>query len=86
MQKKVRIAIESKQHPSYYLSKRPTDLTHDLDKAITFYDIGDASEFMLNNQYAPIETECYRYVRIEITKRVMEDEEDANTESGTEES
>jgi hypothetical protein len=86
MQTKIRIAIESKQYPSYYLSKRPTDLTSDLDKAITFYDIGDASEWMLNSQYAPIDTECYTYVRIEITKRVLGDEEDANTESGTEES
>jgi hypothetical protein len=79
MQTKIRIAIEHKQYPTNYLSKRPTELTHDLDRAITFYDIGDASEWMLNSQYAPIDQESYRYVRVEITKRVLEDEEDADS-------
>jgi len=76
MQVKIRIIVAHKAHTAYYLSKRPPELTHDLDRAITFVDMAEASEWMLNSQYAPIDHESYEYKRMEVTKRVLGDESD----------
>lgn len=76
MQTKIRIAIAHKEYKGSYINKSSSGLTTDLDAAITFKDVGEASEWLLNCRYAPIEKEFYTYARIEITKRDMEDKED----------
>lgn len=74
MQIKFRILIEHKIHKNYYLNRMSDGLTHDLDAAMPFRDIGEASEFLLNNQYAPQDKEFYTYAKMKITKEIMEDE------------
>lgn len=74
MQTKVRIAIAHKEYKGSYINKGATQLTTDLDGALTFKDISDASEWLLNAMYAPIDKECYKYAQIEITKRDLEED------------
>jgi hypothetical protein len=76
MQTKIRIAIAHKEYKGSYINKRSDGLTTDLDAVISFKDEGEASEWLLNCIYAPEDKECYTYARVEITKRVLEDEED----------
>jgi hypothetical protein len=75
MQTKVRIAIAHKEYSGSFINRRSDGLTTDLDNAMTFKDLSEASEFFLNNMYAPKDKECYCYKSIEVTKRVLEDEE-----------
>ncbi|WP_405460140.1 hypothetical protein [Paenibacillus sp. HJGM_3] len=79
MQTKIRIAIAHKQYSGSYINRGASGLTTDLDAAITFKDIGEASEWLLNAYYAPVDKECYKYARIEVTKRELEDEDNANS-------
>jgi hypothetical protein len=74
VQKKIRTIIAHKELPGSYINRGASGLTTDLDAAITFHDIGEASEWLLNAIYAPVDKESYRYVQIEITKRVLEEE------------
>ena len=76
MQIKIRIAIAHKEYTGNYINRGASGLTTDLDAALTFKDESDASEWLLNAIYAPIDKECYTYSRIEITKRVLEVEKD----------
>lgn len=75
MQIKERIVIAHKEYTGSYINRRSDGLTTDLDSAMTFKDIGEASEFLLNNMYSPVDKECYTYKQIKITKEVMEAEE-----------
>jgi hypothetical protein len=76
MQTKIRVVISHKEYKGSYINRGSNGLTTDLDSAITFKDEGEASEWLLNAIYAPEDKECYTYARIEITKRVLEDEPD----------
>lgn len=76
MQTKIRVAIAHKEYTGNYINRGASGLTTDLDAALTFRDEGEASEWLLNAIYAPVEKEQYTYARIEITKRVLEVELD----------
>lgn len=76
MQTKIRVAIAHKQYSGSFINRGASALTTDLDKALTFYDIADASEWLLNAIYAPVDKECYRYALIRVTKEELEDEPD----------
>lgn len=76
MQTKLRIVIAHKEYIGTYINRGASGLTTDLDAALTFRDIAEASEWLLNGIYAPPDKECFTYKRIEVTKRVLEDESD----------
>lgn len=76
MQSKLRIVIAHKEYSGSFINRRSDGLTTDLDSAMTFKDIGEASEFLLNNIYSPVDKECYTYKQIKITKEVLENESD----------
>jgi hypothetical protein len=86
MHSKIRVVIAHKEYAGSFINRRSDGLTTELDKAMHFNDMGEASEFFLNNMYAPLDKESYTYKQIKITTELMEDEEYANTQSGTEES
>jgi hypothetical protein len=75
MQSKTRVVIAHKEYGGSFINRRSDGLTTDLDNAMTFKDIGEASEFLLNNMYAPVEKESYCYKFMEVNKRIMEDEQ-----------
>lgn len=76
MQTKIRTVIAHKEYPGSFINRGASGLTTDLDGAITFKDIGEASEWLLNAFYAPVDKEAYTYKLVEVTKRVLEDETD----------
>ena len=70
MQTKERIII---RHVSgLYLNRRASGLTDDLDAALRFPNMGEASEWLLNSYYAPKDAENYGYATVEITIRLKE--------------
>jgi hypothetical protein len=75
MQTKIRIAIAHKEYKGSYINRRSDGLTTELDKVMTFHDMAEASEFLLNNMYAPVDKESYTYARLKITTEVLEDDE-----------
>jgi hypothetical protein len=76
MQTKIRVVIAHKEYAGSFINRRSDGLTTDADKAMHFNDMGEASEFLLNNMYAPEDKERYTYKKIKITTEVLEDEED----------
>jgi hypothetical protein len=74
MQTKIRYAIAHKSYSGSYINKGANNLTTDLDQAITFSTMSDASEWFLNAVYAPVDKECYKYAQIEVTKRDLEED------------
>lgn len=76
MQSKIRVLIAHKEYVGSYINRGASGLTTDLDAAITFKDMSDASEWLLNAWCAPLEKECYTYKRMMVTKTILEDEED----------
>lgn len=73
MQIKVKIAISHKEYSGSYINRGASGLTTDLDQALTFRDMDEASTWLLNAIYAPADKECYKYSKIEITKRELEE-------------
>lgn len=69
---KTRIILRHKS--GLYLNRRADGHTKDIDAAIRFTDMSDASEWLLNARFAPKHTEEYEYVTIEIITRIKEDE------------
>ena len=74
MQTKIKIAIAHKEYSGSYINRGASGLTTDLDQALTFRDMADASTWLLNAWCAPVEKECYKYSQIEITKRDLEED------------
>lgn len=69
---KIRVAIAHKEYPGTYINKMASGLTTDLDQTLMFKDIAEASEWLLNAIYAPVDKSPYKYSQIEITKRDLE--------------
>lgn len=78
MQIKHRIVISHKEYSGSYINKGASGLTTDLDQAITFKDIEEASKWFLTGLYSPPDKDSYRYARIEVTKREIGDDDYAN--------
>lgn len=74
MQTKIKIALAHKSYSGSYINRGANNLTTDLDKAITFSSEEEASEWLLNAIYAPVDKECYKLAQIEITKRDLEED------------
>ena len=74
MQIKTRIVIAHKEYSGSYINRGASGLTTDLDQAITFKDIEEAAKWHLSGLYSPPDKDSYRYARIEVTKRELEED------------
>ncbi|MFE4569983.1 hypothetical protein [Paenibacillus chitinolyticus] len=72
MRSKTRCVIQRK-NAELYLNRRGDGLTGDLFAAIRFPNLSEGSEWLLNGMYAPLDTENYECVEVEISIRVKED-------------
>jgi hypothetical protein len=74
MQIKERIVL---QHSNgLYLNRRADGYVKEPDTALRFTDTADASQWLLNAPIAPIDTENYKYITIEIITRLKGVEND----------
>jgi hypothetical protein len=72
MQVKIRFAIAHKEYSGTYINKSADGLTTDLDRIMNWYVMDDAVWWLENSMYSPVDKECYKIARIEVTKRDLE--------------